>query len=73
MFTYSINIARHNHRTGRAHHFALVQLDRGINEESAREDFIEFTQRFPAMDGYSLTLRKHPTESYEQIAYSEGA
>lgn len=73
MFTYSINIARHSATHGRTIHFGKLELSAGISEADAMADFAICCERFTAADGFSLTLRKHPTESYTQIAFSEGA
>lgn len=71
MFNYEINIAQ-NYK-GRAIHFARVVLQQGISEEMARVDFENFSDRFPAKDGFSLTLRKVQTQITYAIAHSEGA
>lgn len=73
MFTYEINIAIHSKTLGCAMHWGKIALNAGITESSAKVDFQIACDKFPASEGWSLTLQKTPAKSYETIAYSEGA
>ena len=73
MFSYEINSACHNVRVGREVHFARMHLTKGITEEMAKADFAVVCKRFPAREGFSLTLYKTPAQEFHAVAYSEGA
>lgn len=65
MYTYSVNVAQHNR------HFCRIQLDL-THPDDVKARFNAICERFPASDGFHLTLRRQPTTA-EIIAYSEGA
>lgn len=71
MYTYEINITHHGQ--GKEVHFCKVALPPVNSESKAISYFNEFCNRFPAKDGFALTLRKTPAVAYTTIGYSEGA
>ena len=73
MFNYEINIAIYSELMKMDIHFARVELNSLNNESFARFDFETFCQKFPASEGFSLTLSRVPVKTSETIAYSEGA
>ena len=72
MSTYEINIAHQIDTYAHMVHYALVKLDTNDRERAERK-FRAFCNRFPASEGFSLTLREVPGRSYTIIAYSEVA
>lgn len=72
MNTYEINIAHQIDKQAYAVHYALVKLDVNRREQAERK-FRDFCNRFPASEGFALTLHEIPGRSFTTIAYSEGA
>lgn len=72
MNSYEINIAHQIDANAHMVHYALVKLDVSSRERAERK-FRAFCNRFPASEGFSLTLREVPGRSFTTIAYSEGA